>query len=154
MTRRQILNDRNFKFSVKELVCPHIYASFGDASLDYLDVRLLEVLMWIRKRLGKPMVINTWGSGGNLSQRGMRCNMCEIVREKDRAYLSPHVLGQGVDFTVIGMSAHDVRQWLKDNEKDLPHHIRLERKCGGKEISWVHLDIRNEQAAPIVFFDC
>lgn len=153
MTKQQILNDPMFKFKGFELVCPHIYKRFGEAALFQLDVRLLEVLLWIRKGLGLPMTINTWKAGGNLSQRGMRCNLCEKVKEKDYAYLSAHTFGQGVDFNVNGMDAKDVRKWIDDNKGSLPHPIRLERKCNGKETTWVHLDIRNETSDKIVYFE-
>ena len=111
MTRKQILRDPDFRFNIKEFVCPHVYERFGEAAWNYFDIRLLETILWIRKTLGKPMTINNWSAGK--TQRGLRCNLCQMVKDKDRAYLSAHVLGQGIDFDVKGMEAADVRQWLK-----------------------------------------
>ena len=56
MTRKQIIRDKDFRFSTQELVCPpHIYERFGDVALQYFDIRLLETLLWIRKNIGLPM---------------------------------------------------------------------------------------------------
>lgn len=153
MTRKQILRDPAFRFNVKEFVCPHVYERFGESAWNYLDKNLLEVVLWIRKTLGKPMTINNWGSGKQYSQRGLRCNLCEEVKSKKTAYLSAHVLGQGIDFDVAGMKAVDVRKWLDDHKEELPHNIRLEKTCGGKECTWVHLDVRNETTDKIVYFN-
>ena len=153
MTRKQILRDPSFRFNVREFVCPHIYERFGDSSMNFLDVKLLEVVLWIRKTLNKPMTINNWGSGKQFSQRGMRCNLCEEVKSKNKAYLSAHVLGQGIDFDVTGMTAEEVRQWIDDHKEGLPHHIRLEKTSGGKPCTWVHLDVRNETPDKIVYFN-
>ena len=152
-TRKQILRDPDFRFNVKEFVCPHIYERFGDSSLNYLDKDLLEVVLWIRKTLGKPMTINNWGSGKSYSQRGMRCNLCPEVKSKTKAYLSAHVLGQAVDFDVHGMTATEVRKWIDDHKDQLPHNIRLEKTSGGVECTWVHLDVRNETPDNIVYFN-
>lgn len=143
MTRREILKKLKVFFSTKELVCPHIYARFSESSLDFLDTRLLETLLWIRTNIGKPIFINR----GAATQRGMRCNMCEMVKSKKYAYLSSHVLGMGIDFDVKDMDADDVRAWLKANKDNLPYNIRLE-----ENVSWVHLDVRNETAEKIVYF--
>ena len=153
MTRKQILRDPDFRFNIKEFVCPHVYERFGEAAWNYFDIRLLETILWIRKTLGKPMTINNWGSGKNFSQRGMRCNLCSEVKSKTKAYLSAHVLGQAIDFDVQGMTATEVRKWIDDHKDELPHNIRLEKKCNGEECRWVHLDVRNETAEKIVYFN-
>jgi hypothetical protein len=153
MTRQQILKDPSFRFNVKEFVCPHIYERFGSSAWNYIDKNLLEVILWIRKTLNRPMTINNWGSGKSYSQRGMRCNLCQEVKDKKQAYLSAHVLGQGVDFDVQGMTAMEVRKWIDDHKDQLPHKIRLEKTCNGVECSWVHLDVRNETAEKIVYFN-
>lgn len=145
MTRKEIVNNSGFVFSAEELVCKHIYRKFGKSALDFLDVRLLEVLLWLRTTIDKPIIINRTGA----NQRGMRCNLCEMVKAKTTAYLSSHVLGQGVDFNVKGMTAEQVRDWLKEHEDEIPHNIRLEI---GPHVTWVHLDVRNETKYKIVYF--
>ena len=83
--------------------------------------------------------MNNWASGGRFKERGLRCNICEITKDKttkNQLYLSSHCNGAGVDFDVKGMSASDVRLWVVANSVLLPYPIRLEQK-----VNWVHLDI-------------
>ena len=73
-------------------------------------------------------------SGAN--QRGLRCNMCELVKEKEENYLSSHILGKAGDFTVKGLTAQEARQRIKNNAHLLPCNIRLENG-----VSWLHFDV-------------
>jgi len=137
-------------FSIRELVCPDVYAKHGENAWAFLDKNLLKVLLWIREGIGKPMTINTWANGGNYSQRGLRCNLCSLVSDKTRRgqlYVSAHMLGKAVDFGVQGMSAEQVRQWLQNNSHRLPYPIRVE-----DGVSWVHIDIRNDKNDNLYFF--
>ena len=45
----------------------------------------------------------------NLNQRGLRCNLCPIVSNKQSLYLSAHILGKAGDFTVRGLTAEEAR---------------------------------------------
>ena len=71
-------------FDIQELVCRHVYEKFGDIAWQFFDNRLLETLLVIREKLGKPIYVNNWQVGGNLTQRGLRCNACQLVAEKTR----------------------------------------------------------------------
>ena len=141
MDRQEIIQEikANNYFSIKELVCKHTYMKFGERAWQFLDTELLHSLLVIRKNIGKPMYVNNWDSDGSLSQRGLRCNICQLVKDKTKAnniYMSSHCNGAGVDFDVKGMTAEQVRQWIAKNEVLLPYPIRLE-----SGVSWVHLDI-------------
>lgn len=76
------MNIKNY-FNIKELVCKHVYNKFGEMAWTFFDPRLLETICVIREKLGKPITVNTWHSGGGLTQRGLRCNVCQLVAEKD-----------------------------------------------------------------------
>lgn len=126
-------------FRTEELVCPHVYNRFGERSLDFIDDRLKETIVTIREKLNRPIYINNWAWGGNKSQRGLRCNVCALVKEKtslDKPYLSAHVLGKGVDFNVKDMPAQAVRDWLRMNQILLPYPIRVE-----SDVTWIHIDV-------------
>ena len=126
-------------FDTQEVVCKHVYDKFGDSAWAFFDPRLLETLLFIREGIGKPIYVNNWQIGGNLSQRGLRCNVCNLVREKTdlkKVYLSAHIFGKGIDFDVKGMTAQQVRDWLEEHKEDLPYKIRVE-DC----VSWVHIDL-------------
>ena len=138
-------------FDLKELVCPDVYRRFGEWAWIFLDEKRLDTLAVLREKIfDRPMLVNTWAAGGAFTQRGLRCNLCPLVREKSAAgvpYLSAHNLGKAVDFDVPGLSAETVRETIVKNQILLPHPIRLE-----KGTSWVHLDVYDEGKGRICFF--
>lgn len=133
MTRDELIRQLRNYFQVSELVCPHTHSKWGERSWQFLDTAYLENLLVIRRDiLQAPMVCN---HGAQL-QRGLRCNRCELVSQKDAVYLSSHVLGKAGDFTVKGMTAQEARQRIKDNAHLLPHPLRMEA-----DVSWLHFDV-------------
>ena len=142
---------RNIKehFTIREFVCDHVYDKLGDTAWRLFDPRLLEVMAYIRWRLNKRIIINSRSRG--LTQRGIRCTRCALVKNRVDAgitYLSPHILGAAVDFDVEGMLAEEVRQWIEKNKANLPHSIRIESK-----VSWVHLDVAVISNEKITYFN-
>lgn len=134
MTRDEIIAQLKEYFAVKELVCDHTFARYGESSWNFLDTDYLHVLLVLRRDiLRSPMICNT----KTLHQRGLRCNRCGIVSVKKTVYLSAHVLGKAGDFTVQGMTASLVRKRIKDEADKLPCQVRIE---AGK--SWLHIDVR------------
>lgn len=132
MTRNETIKALKKYFAIKELVCDHIYAKLGEGAWQCFSTHALENLLVLRRDvIGLPMVCNT----KDLHQRGMRCNMCEIVKEKTAAYLSAHVLGEGWDFTIIGMTTQEARNRIKEDQARFPHPCRIE---GG--VNWLHFD--------------
>lgn len=138
-------------FDIQELVCKHVYTKFGQVAWSFFDERILETLLVIREKLGKPIYVNNWQVGGNLTQRGLRCNVCVLVAEKtalEKVYMSTHIQGNGIDFDVQGMSAAEVRGWIIKNQILLPYPVRLE-----DNVSWVHLDMRTDgEKGKVVLF--
>lgn len=127
-------------FSIKELVCKHVYERYGEGAAMFLDEKLIETLNVIREQiLCAPMTVNNWHTGGNFTQRGLRCNICELVKNKTdagRLYLSAHMLGKAVDCTVKGMTAQEARRLIIEKQELLPYPIRLE-----DGVSWLHIDL-------------
>lgn len=121
----------------------------GDKAWGYFDLRLLEVLLWIREGLNIRMVINT----KTQQQRGLRTNICDIVKAKTLAcilYISAHLLGKGVDFSSPDMSAKDIRQWIREHIDECPWPIRLEDDKSAP--TWVHIDVCNITDQKLVEF--
>lgn len=132
MTRKEIIEQLKVYFDIRELVCNHVYDRFRDRAWMFLSTPLLHTLLVLRTEIVKsPMLVNT----GTMKQRGLRCNMCPLVKSKTYAYLSPHVTGNGIDFTCTGKTAEEIRQLIRDNADKLPYKVRLE-----KNVSWVHID--------------
>lgn len=131
--REQIIKDLHQFFQVSELVCEHTHSKWGERSWQFLDTDYLECLLVIRRDiLQVPMTCNH--SGAN--QRGLRCNRCELVKEKENVYLSSHILGKAGDFSVKGMTAEEARSRIRNNANLLPCNIRLENG-----VSWLHFDV-------------
>lgn len=138
-------------FGAKELVDPTVYRKYGDSSIQFICPMLQETLFILRHNLKKPITINNWAFGGRFTQRGLRTNVSAMVLNKNYLYLSAHMFGKAVDFDVKGMTACEVRQWIVDNADLFPYQIRLERNLKGKPISWIHLDIIQDESKPKIY---
>lgn len=131
--RDKLIRELRNYFQVSELVCGHTFSKWGERSWQFLDTNYLACLLVIRRDiLQSPMTCNHSGA----SQRGLRCNMCELVKEKKASYLSSHVLGKAGDFTVQGITAQEARSRIRNMAHLLPCPIRME---GG--VSWLHIDV-------------
>jgi hypothetical protein len=126
-------------FRIEELVCPHIFKAFGGRSWQFISIELLTTLLVLRRDIFQsPMTVNNWHNGGIFSQRGYRCNICQIPRTKTlqgKIYLSAHCNGRGIDADIKGLTAEQARQKIKANIDKLPYNIRVEAG-----VSWLHLD--------------
>ncbi len=136
MERAEIIEQVKKYFDIDELVCNHILERFGeDRAWDFLDTYVLWVILILRVNiLQVPMYCNNHKKG--VYQRGMRCKMCELVKEKNYAYLSAHLLGKGFDFTIQGMTAEQARKKIKMYPALFPCQIRME-----KGVTWLHIDV-------------
>lgn len=129
-------------FDIRELVCPHTYNRWGEElSWQFLQTDLLETIYILRNQiLNVPMTVNTWASGGQFDERGLRCNLCELVKSKtDRGtlYLSPHCMGAAIDFHTNEYTPEQVRNMIRQNwEKYSSIPVRIER-----DVNWVHIDV-------------
>ena len=133
MEREQIIKELKQYFRIGELVCNHVYDKFKEQAWMFLSTPLLHTLLVLRTEIiNLPMIVNT----SKHKQRGLRCNMCPLVKAKTVPYVSAHVTGNGVDFTCNAKSAEEIRQLIKDNQDKLPYKIRLE-----EGVSWVHIDV-------------
>jgi hypothetical protein len=133
-------------FDLQELVCPDVFNEYGIFAWNFFDPRLIVTINSIRDRIGKPVYINGYDSGREHSQRGLRCNQCQIVKDAKGIYLSGHVTGKASDFDVEGLTAQEVRDWLQLHETWWPYPFRLEDNVG-----WVHLDLYNSESKVVLF---
>ena len=142
MNRNIIIAEVKKYFDIQELVCPHTYNTFKDVSWQFLDTEILHTILVVRRDILKiPMICNDYKYGGRWSQRGLRCNICQLCRDKTIAgkiYLTAHANGAGLDFVFganTGMTAEKARRLIKANKHILPYNIRLE-----KSVTWLHVD--------------
>ncbi len=119
---------RHFKLS--ELVPPSVLNDLGERAWMMLDDRLLKFIDDLRDDLGKKIYVNR----GDATNRGFRLK----GKVAKAANYSQHYYGRAIDFTVEGMSAQEVRQYIKDNKVKYPMVRRME-----KDVDWVHVDCAN-----------
>lgn len=143
MERELLISKLKEFFDIKELVCSHTYEKFGSKSWQFLDRDLLEALLIVRRDILKmPMVVNNYHTGGDFSQRGFRCNICRIPKDKTlkgQLYLSAHCNGAAIDFDAKGLTVSEVHQKIKDNTVLLPCKVRMEAN-----VTWNHLDVYSD----------
>lgn len=145
MTREEILSEIKTYFDAEELACNHTLAKYGNQSWRFLDTMYLWCLLVIRKDiLRKPMYCNNHNVGTH--QRGLRCNLCELVKSKSALYLTAHGFGKAGDFTVVGMAAEEARQKIKEFQHLLPCPIRMEAG-----VSWLHFDVMPNDKGVMVY---
>lgn len=153
MKRTDIIKELKQYFSIKELVCKHVYNKFGEKSWQFLSTDILHVLLVLRKDILKaPLVVNNWAAGGSVTQRGLRCNICQLVADKTKAntvYVSAHSLGRGFDMQSSKMTAAKMRELIEQNADKLPCNVRIER-----DVTWLHIDTYdNDATSKITYFN-
>ena len=143
MSRKQLIDALKLHFDIRELVCQHTFIAFGEKSWQFFDLQTLQMLYISRFEINtEGMIINNWHKGGSFSQRGFRCNICQICKDKTIAgqiYLSAHANGAAFDYDVPGLTAEQVRQRIYLAGAKFPFKIRLESK-----VNWVHQDIYDD----------
>ena len=138
MNRNELISSLKNNFKIQELVCSHCYKQFGDKSWQFLSTEILSTLYVLRyKVFNKPMIINTWATKGTLSQRGLRCNRCSLVKDKKTVYLSAHQLGKALDFNVEGCTVEDTYKKIKECIDLFEYPIRIEVNT----TTWCHIDV-------------
>ena len=143
-------------FEIHEFVCPDVYNRDGERAFRYFRPVLIDFMDWLREELDRPIFVNNWMWGGNMSQRGYRCNLCDLVKNKTGLYVSAHMLGAGIDFNVKGVDPDEVRDWIKENAHRFfsiyPRYtpsIRIESDRLAP--TWVHLDFYEHDNPGIVY---
>lgn len=145
-------------FTIEELVCQHVldyYIPLGINPIEFFDHRLLETIVFLRgpEGLNTPFTVNNYSyphEGETFTQRGLRCNICEIVEnatKKKKPYVSAHVLAKAIDFDAKGYTAVEARKKIIALEPLLPYRIRLELN-----VNWVHLDVRDHNRTNKIYF--
>lgn len=135
-------------FIIQELVDQETFESTPEWKLWLgLDQRILKIIDLLREDpvIGVPITINNWKWGGDRNWSGLR-NPSSPWYSK----WSQHSFGRAVDMKFKGIHATEVRKRIKDlfNSGAFSHitdSITVEVSIGGKEISWVHLDVRSSE---------
>lgn len=139
MEKQEIIEQLKQYFDIEELVCNHIIERYdGEKAWLFLHKDLLHTLLVLRKDILKvPLYCNIHKNC--LTQRGLRCNLCEIVKNKTdngNLYMSAHVLGSALDLISPEMTAKEMRKAIMSEADKLPCNVRIE-----DNVDWLHIDI-------------
>lgn len=136
MTRSEIIKELSRYFDLSELVCPDVLKKYGEQAWRFFDTALLHTLLVVRRDILKvPLYAN---DGVSFTQRGLRCNLCELNLNKTDSrnlYMSAHSLGKAVDMVSPKMTAQQMRDKIAEKADLLPYNVRIER-----DVSWLHID--------------
>ena len=141
-------------FKIQELVSKAVYEKYGEKSWEFIDERLIKTLDLLREHFNAPITINNYKWGGNLTQRGIRCIECRLVKERleeGRPYASTHYTFQALDINVKGWSAKDVYEEILKNQKKFKHIKRMENIAYTP--TWTHIDNKDVGKPNIYIFN-
>ena len=147
MTRKEIIEKLKNYFDITELVGRRVHKRYGERAWRFLDTDALHCLLVVREGLDRAITINDYDDG--VEQRGLRTNIQPLVKDKterNKLYVSAHLLGKAFDMHVKGMKAEQVRQWIVANADLFPCKVRLE-----DGVSWTHMDTIYEEHNPKVY---
>lgn len=142
MKRSEVIKELKKYFDIRELVCPHTYNVWKDRAWLFLQTDALRILLALRIDILKvPMVVNTYHTGQNVTQRGLRCNLCPLMKDstlKNKLYLTAHRGGAwDIVFTSSSdMTAAKARKTIIEKKHLLPCNVRIE-----KDVNWLHIDV-------------
>jgi hypothetical protein len=143
-----IYHTRHFK--IHEIVCQHVFKKYSEQQLwSYFDERLLITIDFLGDQFGTAYA-NNWFWGGDKSQRGYRCNLCQLIRESTDAgqtNCSAHARAQAADLIFKNFTATQIRLWIGKNYQLLPFPIRVERN-----VDWLHIGVDNWGTNKVEYF--
>ncbi len=122
-------------FTLPEICDRQTCSQLGEQAWMLFRQDLLITLDAVREYFGKPIVINNWQGGGNLSLCGFRPYDSQVG-----AKFSQHRLGNAADLHMVGMDADEIRAEIIKNQD---HEAFKLISCLETGIQWVHLDCRN-----------
>ena len=135
-------------FDIEEFVPQQIHQIYGDQSVWFIDIRLVEGMEWLRAYFNASIIINNWHQSGPFQNRGFRSPAATTG-----ARLSQHKFGRACDFNVVGIKPDQVYDRLVADWGEVSKHTfftTMEDKADTP--SWSHIDgrVHKEQGVLIV----
>jgi len=122
-------------FKIHELVPKKMYSKYGNKAWRYVDVRLIETIDILKEHFNLgTMTINNYFWGGNREWSGIR-----TPDSPNYSYGSQHSYANAFDIVFSDYSAEEVRNYIIENKNVFKYVKGMEL-----DVSWVHLDCRNE----------
>ncbi|TAJ71168.1 MAG: hypothetical protein EPO45_20325 [Sphingobium sp.] len=135
------MEDKKMKISknfvLQEFVYPEAFAKHGADAIDFIDKKLIDIAEFIRTKIGVPITINNWHTGGQFKESGLR-----NPNTTTGAKLSQHKLGKAIDTKAKGYDGQKWYDFVKANSKAL-YDLgvrRIEHKS--LATTWLHIDLK------------
>lgn len=152
--------------SASDIVCSHIYETYGDKAIKLIDKDLMDFITRIMSThfAGKYMLINNYvrvkvgDVNYNLpitEERGLHCNLCySNLRQSllNKTYINSRLLGKGIDFDIYELKSNKlikmdpllVQSILKDYIELNGSAINMPTKFS----QWTHISVLNKEQDP------
>lgn len=124
-------------FDLREFIDPVTFQARGEQSIGLINRKLIDIAEFIRSKIGKPVTINNWHTGGQFKESGLR-----NPNSKTGAKYSQHKLGNAIDPKVSGFGGNEWYDFVKQNAKEL-YNLGA-RRIEDKTIAttWLHIDCK------------
>jgi len=120
-------------FSLNEFFPTDFYAKWGEASIWFLDMRIVTLAQFVRDHFSLGVTVN--GAGNNY--RGFRPPDCTVGGK-----LSQHRFGRAIDINVSGLSSDAVFDEILKNERAFMKAGLTTLEDKADTPTWTHMDIR------------
>jgi len=122
-------------FKIHELVPRKMYEEYGEKAWRYVDVRLIESIDKLKEHFNLgTMTINNYFWNGDREWSGIR-----TPDSPEYKYGSQHSYANAFDIAFSHYTAEEVRNYIINNPHEFPHIKGMELG-----VSWLHIDVRNE----------
>lgn len=128
-------------FYLDELIDPITYSELGEKAIEKIDKKLIDILEYIRTEIGKPVAVNTWATGGQYKESGLR-----NPNTTTGAKRSAHKEGKAVDVKIAGMDAGEFYDWCLQNKQELYNLGVREIEDHKYTPTWTHLGTRGDHS--------
>lgn len=124
-------------FCIQEFVDPQTFKDRGEASIGLINKKLIDIAEFIRSKIGKPVTINNWHTGGQYKESGLR-----NPNTKTGAKFSQHKLGNAIDCKASGFGGNEWYEFVNANAKEL-YNLGV-RRIEDKKLAttWLHIDTK------------
>lgn len=124
-------------FVLQEFINPNDFAEHKENSIELIDPHLIQIADFIREKVGKPVTINNWHTGGSFHESGLRESNTTIGAKK-----SAHKDGKAIDVKVVGILGKDWYEFVKKYAKEL--YQLGARRIEDKSLAttWLHIDTK------------
>lgn len=124
-------------FDIREFVDEKTWRILGIKAACLIDPAIVRVADLLRLKVGVPVYVNTWHTGGEFSQSGFRPKWSRVGGD-----LSQHRCGRAVDVKVSGMTPKAVHGVIMAHSEEFEAAGLTTLENLKDTPTWSHLDCR------------